>query len=787
MKRSISGFVRKYLLIISCSIVVIITMFSIGLEIFRFREESDRLKNEILEERKEHIRHQVESAIAGIEYLRGNVKDELQESIKQRVDEAYKRVVYLYETFKSKKSDIEIQEIIKASLRKDRFFNNRGYYYIFRTDGLEVLVPTNTKFEGHNMLLSNPYAGYFPIKEIIKKLENNDNAFVSYKWQKSDTKDTKIYDKTGYVRKLPFYNWIIGSGDYIEDVEKEIQERAILKIKEIKYDDFGYVFVNTFDGKAVIISSDKYKRGDDIRGIVDPDGVHIFEAELNQAKNKEGGFLFYKWYEPSLKQYKDNLSFVKAFPKWNWMIGAFTDISHINKFLATSKKNLYLDLFKRLGFILLFLFFIIFIVILLSRYLKKRLDIINTSFFIELKQAIEGKRKIDVSKFVYNENIYLSEQANIFLENQYKLDLEVKRNQDFLQTLIDSIPLTIFYKDINGIYLGCNKYYSKFMGIEREDMIGRGLYEIFPKEKADFFKKADDELFASKGIQVYDTLLTGADGKLRNVNFHKAVYLDENGEVAGMLGLMIDITERIEFQNKIKESEANLIQLNNTKDRFFSIIAHDLKNPFNSLMGLLEILIEEYDDLDDDTKKQYLRVVNKSSKDLFLLLTNLLEWSRTQTSSIEFNPSLHNLSELIKNQVKILLVQAKNKDIILESILIEKIIVFVDLNMMSTVVRNIISNAIKFTPKGGKIKISVKEEANLIKIYIEDNGVGISKQNIDKLFKISEKVSSVGTDQETGTGLGLILCKEFIDKHNGFISVSSEEARGSTFCVQIPK
>jgi|GEM_PF-1322713 len=789
MKRytSISGFIKRYLLSVSCIVVILISGYSIFSEISRFEYNSERLKYEILEERKLHVKHQVKAAIAGIEFVKSDVINNLNHNISVRVNEAYDRLVSIYNKYHKSVPEKELKHILKEALRYDRFFNGRGYYYIFDTNGRDVLAPIDPAKEGNIILHSNYSNSVFPVVEILKSLKTKDTAFVHYNWQGHNINDKRKYKKTAFVRKLPFYDWVLGTGDYSKDIEKEVQEMAIRKIRSIRYDKYGYVFVNTYGGKAVVINSKTHKRGDDIRNIVDPNGIRIFEEELKQTQKPDGGFINYTWFEPTQNRYVDKVSYIQGVDDWQWIIGAFTDLALVDNLIAKNKEALYRDLYKRTGLIFLILLSTIGVIYVLSNYLKKKVDFAFDSIYVELREAVKYKRLIDTSKFVFRESIALVGQTNKVLDLQHKLDDEVRNKQIFLQTLIDRIPITVFYKDIYGVYKGCNEAYCQFLGKEKDEVVGKNLFEVFSQDQAEFFKIADDKLFRNGGIQVYDTVLKGADGLTRNVNFHKAVYYNKNGEIAGMIGAMIDITDRVNIQKELEEKELRLIDLNKTKDRFFSIIAHDLRNPFNSLLGMLDILIDEYDDLDDNTRKQYLNIVNNSSNNLFRLLTNLLEWSRSQISSVDFNPNIISLYSVIMPEIRVLENQAKDKDINISTDIPESISANIDRNMFATVVRNLVSNAIKFTHKGGAVKIVVTESSESVNLYVIDNGLGISTDKQLKLFKISEKVSSEGTEKETGTGLGLILCKEFIDKHNGSISISSEEGEGTRFCVNIPK
>ena len=237
---------------------------------------------------------------------------------------------------------------------------------------------------------------------------------------------------------------------------------------------------------------------------------------------------------------------------------------------------------------------------------------------------------------------------------------------------------------------------------------------------------------------------------------------------------------------QIKESEIKLRELNATKDKFFSIIGHDLKSPFNSIIGFSNLLVEQIKNKDIEGIDKYANIVLKSSNKAMDLLLNLMEWSRSQTGRLEFNPEYFDLVSCINKIILLYVEISGQKSITIKNILPYKAFVFADNAMISTVLRNLISNAIKFTMPGGKIIVSAIEKQNEIIFSVSDNGVGISKNSIEKLFRIDQSFSTTGTNEETGTGLGLILCKEFVEKHNGKIWVESEEKKGSTFYFTLP-
>jgi PAS domain S-box-containing protein len=293
-----------------------------------------------------------------------------------------------------------------------------------------------------------------------------------------------------------------------------------------------------------------------------------------------------------------------------------------------------------------------------------------------------------------------------------------------------------------------------------------------------------------------------ANPELRNYYINEIQQYCKNGEIIWVevstqfrygptgdieiVGVSRNIEERKKAEAKILENEVELRSLNATKDKFFSIIAHDLKSPFNSIVGFSELLVAELKTKNYDEIETYANIILQSSERALNLLMNLMEWSRSQTGKMEFNPEYVEMGNLI-NEICLLFDDvASQKSIQINRTLPPDTIVFADRAMVSTVIRNLISNAIKFTNTNGEIQISAKQKNNQILISIKDNGVGMSKETIEKLFRIEESFSSKGTNNETGTGLGLLLCKEFVEKHGGIIWVESTVGIESTFFFSLP-
>ena len=246
-------------------------------------------------------------------------------------------------------------------------------------------------------------------------------------------------------------------------------------------------------------------------------------------------------------------------------------------------------------------------------------------------------------------------------------------------------------------------------------------------------------------------------------------------------------TAEIANKNRsLEQQKDELNELNAMKDTFFSILAHDLKNPFSSLYALSELVVDNYEHMEEEERLTSMRKIKQSSEHIYNLLENLLTWSRTQRGDIAYAPESFKLTTLVEINMNLHRVPAEKKGIHLLSDLPENTVAFGDREMISTVLRNLINNAVKYSNKGGEIGVEIAAEDGFWEVSVKDNGTGISKENIEKIFRIDAKYKSPGTEGEKGTGLGLILCKDFVEKNGGQIWCESEEDQGSIFFFTIP-
>ena len=402
----------------------------------------------------------------------------------------------------------------------------------------------------------------------------------------------------------------------------------------------------------------------------------------------------------------------------------------------------------------------------------------------ELKAFNKDKKLLyfdmSFSRITYNNQPAILGIGNDITDRKENLETIKK-----LTAAIEQSPNMILITNLEGAIEYVNPAFSLTTGYTSEEVLGRNP-SILSSGKVNL------HIFR----ELWETILGGNiwRGELLNKKKNGELYweslvispiLNEKNTISHFVSIMEDISVRKSFEVALQQREEALHQANVTKDKFFSIIAHDLKNPFNAILGFSSLLTAEYDNLSDTEKRSYIENISMAANTTYRLLENLLEWSRTQTGKIKFAPSTFDLNGIINETMNLHQTQASKKGIKLISEVPFNTFVNADKNMVKTVLRNLFSNAVKFSASG-EVRITAKSKDDFVEVCIIDTGVGIPAEGLDKLFKLDEQYLADGTEYEKGTGLGLILSKEFIDKHGGRIWVKSNRNTGSRFYFTLP-
>lgn len=347
----------------------------------------------------------------------------------------------------------------------------------------------------------------------------------------------------------------------------------------------------------------------------------------------------------------------------------------------------------------------------------------------------------------------------------------------------EAIKVAQGFKEIYS-QMELNKYLSEFNEIKKDYPLAISYLKKYQSLK-DSANRLDNIAMVAEMEAVHRVETTEKENAILMKDIEAEREQRNNWIVITLLLIVIAIITYNRYHSK-KIANKKLQQLNATKDRFFRIIAHDLKNPFSIIFGYTETLISEFDRLDEDEKLRLLNDMDKTSKQTYRLLENLLYWSQSQTGRMEFHPENFDLCELIKQTFSLVDGAAKNKNIELVTNVNEPTEIYGDEQMVRLILRNLVTNGIKFTKSGGSVSVQLVSSDGTNTISVEDTGVGIAEDKMEKLFKIENVTKSEGTAGEKGTGLGLMLCKEFVEKHGGTIKVESQVDKGSKFIFTLP-
>jgi PAS domain S-box-containing protein len=379
-------------------------------------------------------------------------------------------------------------------------------------------------------------------------------------------------------------------------------------------------------------------------------------------------------------------------------------------------------------------------------------------------------------------------QKNKRLEEEIEFRIKTEKRLRQLSQAVEQSPAAVIITDKNGIIVYANPKFIEIRGYKQQDVIGKNP-SLFKSGVHDqkFYKNLWGTILKGK-IWKGEILNKKKNGQLFWESALISPILNEEGEIHNFVGIYEDISKQKEAEdeiekyiNKLGESEYQLQLLNQNKDKFFSILAHDLKGPFSSLLGFSEFLVHDFEELTLKEIKSYSINIHESTKNTYKLLENLLEWGRVQRNMIDLEFENINLLEIAKKTIELYSAEANKKKVKLELKIDKQTYVHADKNTIATVFRNLTSNAIKFCEAGDVITISSTSVNEGIEVAISDTGIGISEDDKAKLFRIDVHHTIAGTAQEKGTGLGLILCKDLLEKNNSEIRVESKLGKGTTF------
>jgi len=373
----------------------------------------------------------------------------------------------------------------------------------------------------------------------------------------------------------------------------------------------------------------------------------------------------------------------------------------------------------------------------------------------------------------------------IDINNRKEAELNLEEEHNLLRTIIDNIPACVYVKDMDGRKIIANRSEYELWGFDREEQILGKRDSDLNKEGIAALSENEDRQVLETGEPIIDKdAYTEIDGKEYVLLVSKIPLKDSNRNIVGLVGISNDITERKKMEDKLRERNQQLEKLNNMTNKIYSVVGHDLKTPLSSILGLSDLLLSETDD--EEALKENLSIIRQSALKMSDLLGDLLNWARIQTDDLSLNKKEFSICETVRDTIELLAIIAEQKGIDLQFSSEQSFQVYADKQLIATIIRNFISNALKFSDEGDIIEVSVNHAEEYWKVSVKDEGMGMSEEYVERLFHERKHPQKEGTQNEKGSGIGLKLCKELAERHGGQISVKSELGKGSTFTLRIP-
>ncbi len=389
-----------------------------------------------------------------------------------------------------------------------------------------------------------------------------------------------------------------------------------------------------------------------------------------------------------------------------------------------------------------------------------------------------------------NGNIEFIIEIIVDIDEYKKNEIKLKEQYKFSQKLIDNIPNPLYFKDIQGLYLGFNRAYAKVIGKSQGEVVGKNVFENFPGENASVNQKKDIELIKNQGIQRYESRITYSDGSEHDVIFNKSVFYDIHGKVAGLIGIMLDITDRKKLEKDLYKAKEDAEAASKAKSEFLANMSHEIRTPLNAIMGFTDLLRNL---INNEQHINYLDSIKSGSKSLLILINDILDLSKIEAGKMDLHYEPVNINSIVKELKNIFSLKISEKGLRFHTFVDESIpqYLFLDEIRLRQILFNLTGNAIKYTDKGNiKVTFAKKQKTSKDKtislvISVEDTGIGIPKDQQQRIFEAFVQQEGQHEKKYGGTGLGLAITKRLVEMMHGKISVKSKLNKGSIFIIEL--
>lgn len=775
------------------AVITILTVCGVGAFVLfrdyqRFLAEARNLRNEDLKQQRQMLKSEIDRTLDFIHYSQARTEERLREGIKARTLEALAIATHLHAEHHGAMPEEDLRKIILDALRPIRFNNGRGYYFATRLDGVELLFADRPELEGKLLIDVQDTGGAYVIRDMIDLVRRHGGGYYEYLWTKPNERGGD-FRKIAYISYFPPFDGFIGTGEYLDDVERDVQQEVLERIGQIRFGEDGYIFVVDYDGVTLMNGVQPELIGQNLWEMTDPNGIKVIQEERRAVEMPEGDFISYSWERPSDNKVSSKISYVKGFPRWRWMIGAGVYTDEIETLIAVKKAAMWQNLRNDslgFGFILLTLLTVVLAFCYgLSRYLGSRLKI-----FLRFFQGMEtGGMPMITESFTAAELHLLAESANRMLANRAKAEEALRRNEEKLKSIFRAAPTGIGLV-VHRVIVEANERLCEMIGYTREELLHQSARMLYPSdEDYDWVGREKYRQISDRGTGTVETRWRRKDGAVIPVIL-SSTPLDPSDLSQGVTFTALDISDLKRAEAERIELEGQLMQMRKLESvgQLAGGVAHDFNNMLSPILGYAEML---RDDLPKDhPHAEDLLQIIRAAERARDLTRQLLAFARRQ--NLEIRPL--RLNEVIRGFEKMLRRTIRENVSIETRLSDDGAIVNGDVGQVEQILLNLAINAQDAMPDGGALTIETSletvgehhplrvkgvEAGSYVLMKVSDTGTGMAPETLSRIFDPFFTTKELGR----GTGLGLSTVYGIVKQH----FAHSEPGCGSAFDVYFPR
>jgi PAS domain S-box-containing protein len=717
--------------------------FWISSEYHQFTRESQSLRQRFINQQKHVIRREVANVRDIISFNQQLTEERLRNNIKERVNEAWAIANNIYETSKDSRSKAEIELLIKEALRPVRFNNGRGYYFAVSMQGVEKLYPVAPQFEEQNLINLQDEKGNYVIQDEIAMVQKAGEGFVWDYWRKPDASDQMVYPKITFVKHFAPLDWYLGTGEYLDDVAHDIQDEMLNLIAARRYGRDGYIFIDTYDGYALLANGERLSPPEYFWDYADSMGNYVLQLEREAVKDSSGSFIEYYWNKMGETKPRKKTSFIQGFEEWQWMIGAGFYDDEVEHDIAKMRHQLQREIRKNIIMILGILILLSIAVMLQGHFSYRKIQRNIKIFLTFFAEAVDSSSYIPVEQLNFQEFQALAYSANEMISKRNAAKALLEESEAKFRKLAKNLGEGVVIFDTDFSFTYANPQAAIIFGMPETDLLTKNFHDFL----------VDDD---SSDTSEQEKTIRNQLGETRILMITSTDHYDSTHQKIGSFVIIRDITETKKLQ---QERDANRERLR----MFNKILRHDLTNDFAVIQSALRIYQQ---DNDPKMLEEILHQVTKGR--------NTITMVRNQESFLEGHSDLRPVD--IQPIIQKMMLQFSK--IAIESH--GKCTVLAD-EVLHSVFENLISNAIMHG-KANHVVVNLASKDSLCTIRVSDNGTGIPDPIKTHVF---EEGYTYGESGHTGVGLHIV--HKTIERYGGTISVIDNTPSGATFIITLKR